>query len=213
MTVYNLIDLSGQRFHWLTVIERASNNKGGKARWLCRCDCGKTTIVQSACLRTGHTKSCGCYGITHSIIHGEAKHGQRTKEYSAWRTMKDRCLNPRNSRYDSYGGRGIRVCNRWLHNYENFLFDMGRSPEGLTMERIDNNGNYEPGNCKWATQKEQACNRRDNVYIEHNGKVRVKSSWIRKLKITHSKWDYWQKKMGLTHGEVLRYLIGKEVSI
>lgn len=140
----------------LRVLTRADNNHRGLARWLCECDCGKTTVVEGYRLQSGVTRSCGCLrGDTHR------RHGKRqTATYKAWLTTKQRCSNPRNQDYRLYGGRGVKMCERWL-KFANFLADMGERPNGLTLDRFPNNdGNYEPGNCRWATQKQQAATRR-----------------------------------------------------
>ncbi len=113
-------------------------------------------------------------------IHGHARHrnGQKqSREYNAWRAMLKRCHRPLNPSYERYGGRGIKICDRWLQSFENFLSDMGMCPPGMTLERKENNGNYEPGNCKWATQKEQANNRSDNCVLTFNGRTQTTAQW------------------------------------
>jgi hypothetical protein len=157
-------ELTGQKFGRLTALQRVS--KGSK--WLCSCECGGANTVKASLLLSGNTKSCGC--LKRSILgdtsrtHGMANSrttGYVNRTYGIWQAMRARCNNPKNSRWNSYGGRGIKVCPRW-DSFENFLADMGETPEGLTLERIDVNGNYEPTNCKWATWIEQAQNTRKN---------------------------------------------------
>jgi hypothetical protein len=157
----------GERFHNLVVIKEGPKDpKRQERRYYCRCDCGTTTLVQSGRLRSGNTKSCGCRRITHGHTRGN-KNGTRT--YHSWRSMQDRCLNSNSDAYANYGGRGITICDRWLgpDGLANFLADLGERPQGLTLDRIDNEGNYEPGNCQWATWNEQAAKRRRSGRLPH----------------------------------------------
>lgn len=160
------IDLTGQKFGRLIVISRVVNNKSNGARWNCLCDCGKEKIVYSDHLRSGNTKSCGCLhrelASKRKKIHGYAK----TKEYNVWKAIKQRCYNPNDTDYHNYGGRGIKVSDRWLNSFENFLDDMGLKPSPeYSIDRIDNDGDYEPNNCKWSNQIEQANNKRNNIMV------------------------------------------------
>jgi len=124
-----------------------------------RCDCGKIFRCREASIRSGNTKSCGCYRdmIRSQVDHGEGTLTTETAEHRSWRAMKARCTNPHNDRFKVYGGRGIKVCLRWLRSYKNFLSDMGRKPgSAYSLDRVNNDGNYEPSNCRWATAGQQA---------------------------------------------------------
>ena len=145
------MDLAGQRFGRLIAIKPAGRSKQGGVFWECLCDCGQECIVRSDHLIHGETKSCGCLRITHGM--------SKSPEYKTWRSMLARCENPHNSRFKDYGGRGIQICKSW-HKFENFYKDIGKRPEGKTLDRVKNDGNYCPENCRWATGHEQQMNRR-----------------------------------------------------
>lgn len=153
----------GKKYNRLTAVAYAGQNKWHNALWECRCDCGKITVVTGCSLRRGEIKSCGCLQVEiHRKVHrthGEGYGVQKTVEYATWERMKRRCTNPNARQWKWYGGRGIKVCDRWMHSYENFLADMGRRPPRLSIDRINNDGNYDPSNCRWATRAEQVRNR------------------------------------------------------
>ena len=158
-TMTRRIDLSGTRVGRLVVRRLVSSGK-----WECQCDCGSQCEKSRSSLRKGKVKSCGCLRKERASqgLPGRSHGGTKTKEYRAWASMKTRCLNPRYSRYHDYGGRGIRVCDRWLKSFESFVADVGLAP-GLeySLDRYPNNdGNYEPGNVRWATRSQQQRNKR-----------------------------------------------------
>jgi len=173
--------LNGQRvFGRLTVVREVRGNyvpaNGTYRRAVkCDCDCGSTATVELQSLKRGVTKSCGCLNIKviqdRTTTHGHSCGGKRTSEYSAWKSAKARCYIPSVSNFAGYGGRGIKMCDRWCNSFENFLDDMGRKPSPeLSIDRIDNDGDYEPGNCRWAPLSVQAGNRRNNLVFEYLGR-------------------------------------------
>lgn len=169
------IDISGQRFGRL-VAEKDIGLIHGARRWLCRCDCGKITISTASTLRGGNTKSCGCLRQEKSkarfTTHGAKVDKTVTPEYVVWSLMRDRCSNPSNKKFDYYGGKGIKVCQRW-DDFSLFLADMGTRPPGLTIDRINADGDYEPCNCRWATRKEQSRNREYCRRVVWDGKEQL----------------------------------------
>ncbi len=173
-----LIDRVGQQYGRLLVLSRAPNasEKDTNARWVCQCECGRKSVAYGQDLKRGKVVSCGCWNTQKRITHGMA----RTNVNAVWRSMRDRCNNQKNAAYVNYGGRGIRVCERW-DSFENFLADMGSRPNGYSIDRIDNNGNYEPGNCRWATTKQQMNNQRRNRVIELNGERKTIAQWAEQL--------------------------------
>lgn len=179
------LELTGKRFGWLTVISRV-DNKGAHTAWKCICDCGNETICLGINLKKGNTKSCGCLKKTHNLKHGHCIKGKTSKIYAVWANMISRCTNKNDKAYSYYGGRGIKVCDRWHKSFENFLEDMMSTyQEGLTLERINVDGNYEPDNCNWITREAQMHNRRlfetnktgyNGVSITKHGKYRAQIS-------------------------------------
>lgn len=181
------IDLKGQEFGFLTVISKTSNFLTF-TRWQCRCICGKEVKVQTRFLRNGSVKSCGCKSNEmRSSNNINASHRMtKTRTYKSWQMMWQRCTNPTYDSYPYYGGRGITVCERWKE-FENFLEDMGERPEGMTLDRIDSDGNYEKSNCRWATREEQVDNRRNNVYYIVNDVVMSLKQLAKFIGVTREK--------------------------
>ena len=166
-------DLSGRVFGKLTVISRAKNRQKSPhgpntVTWRCLCACGQEAIVTAGCLMAGSTKSCGCLHQTHGA--------SKTQTYKIWKVMRQRCRDVNAHGYEDYGGRGIRVCPQW-EDFSVFLADMGEAPAGMSIDRIDNDGDYEPGNCRWATRKEQGNNKRNNRRIPYLGETKTLSQW------------------------------------
>lgn len=182
----SIINEVGNSHGELVVLKRDKNDKWGNTRWVCLCSCGKKNIVRGSKLRSGNTKSCGCFfRIIPHKIHGMSG----TKTYKSWDAMKQRCSNKNKSGYHRYGGRGIKVCDRWM-KFENFYKDMEDKPNGLTLDRIDNDGNYEPGNCRWATWKQQASNKLKSGgnprLISINGKTQNITAWSKEFNISRN---------------------------
>lgn len=173
-----LIDITGRRFGRLTVIERAGSNKYG-AKWKCECDCGNISVVLGAKLRNGHTKSCGCLVVEHIENVNKTYGMSDSRIHYIWGNMKGRCYNENDQAYDRYGGRGITVCDEWREDFTAFVdwaFANGYA-DNLTLDRRDNDGNYCPENCRWATYKTQANNRRNSRPLTFNGETKSLSEW------------------------------------
>lgn len=177
----------GERFGRLTVIASVDVlSSANDKKYLCMCDCGNVKDIWKGSLVSYGTDSCGCM-TGKKLSELRRKHGKsRSGQYKAWYAMKNRCTNESSPFYKYYGGRGISVCDSWKNSFEEFLRDMGDRPEGCTLDRIDNNGNYCKENCRWATRKEQQRNRRGNTSIEFNGERMTLSGWAERLCVPRS---------------------------
>lgn len=173
---YRFIDKTGKRYGRWTVIGYAGR-RGKDHTWFCRCDCGNNGIKLGGSIACGESTSCGCHRRV-AVSKAQRKHGhtrggamgRQTPEYTAWSRMKDRCYNPNTERFKHYGGRGIKVCARWLESFENFFADMGLRPSSKhSLDRREVDGDYEPNNCRWATVREQSRNKARTIYVERAG--------------------------------------------
>lgn len=205
-------NLIGQKSGRLTVVE-FSRVKKDRALWKCECSCGGTCIVSGDTLNSGKTRSCGCLRQEASRRQGKKnrKHGHAmgankltSPEYNTWFGMKQRCYDKKSNSYERYGARGISVCERWRKSFVNFLADVGEKPgPEFSLDRINNSGNYEPGNTRWSTRKEQGRNKRNNRFIEFQGERLCVSEWVEKLGIPRSRiiWrldEGWSDEKALT---------------
>lgn len=188
------IDRTGKQYGKWNVIELSHIKKDkvgiSKAYWFCECECGTIGVVYGCNLGSGQSTSCGC---------SRGKHYKAdSAEYRSWKAMKSRVYNPNHNSYHNYGGRGITICDRWIDSFENFFADMGQKPSlRHSLDRIDNNGNYEPSNCRWADVDTQCNNKSTNRSLSYNGITMNLSQWARKIGITEQafskrlrKWEY-----------------------
>lgn len=189
----------GDRFFRLVVIRKTEiKNKENRYKWECLCDCGNKTLAYSNQLKHGQKTSCGCIRSDCQKTHGMKYHPL----YSTWRGMISRCTNKKNKEWHSYGGRGINVCDRWM-DINNFISDMGEKPTPAhSLDRVNNNGNYEPSNCRWATSKEQGKNKRDTIFIEYKGVSRPLVEWA-DIKGVKRQTMYMRYRRGYTNEEIV----------
>ena len=200
----NVTVTSSSVFGRLTVLRNVQRNE-----WLCRCECGTEVVVKGFNLLRGNNKSCGClkrsvlgdatrkHGLANSRVKGYA-----SRAYGVWQAMRDRCSNKNRSDYHRYGGRGISVCERWAHSFENFYADMGEPPPKLTLERIDNNQGYSPENCRWDTRRSQVHNSTQIKRIVVDGVEQPLADWLRHYGISKGTY-YKRKRSGMTDAQAL----------
>ena len=182
-----MIDLTGKKFGRLIVLKCVKHESPGDYLWECKCDCGTIKSFRGMNLRSGDSKSCGCLLAECRRSNGKKNktHGHtKTATYETWHQLRKRCLNVNDKDYKNYGGRGIIVCQRWA-KFENFLKDMGEKPKSKCIDRIDNDGNYELSNCRWATALEQCRNKRTSLKYTFDGKTKFLIEWSRELKIAY----------------------------
>ncbi|ANH52334.1 HNH endonuclease [Erwinia phage vB_EamM_Deimos-Minion] len=192
----------GHKYGRLTAVRFIGKNKNYMANWEWLCDCGKTIQVYAGDVKCGHTTSCGCY-VREMMADKQTTHGlSKTREYKIWAGMIKRCTNANVENYHLYGGRGIKVCEKWASSFEEFHKDMGFAPSKQhSIERIDGDGNYEPGNCKWATSAEQSANRNNNRWVEYKGEQRLLCHVVAEID-THATTVYYWMDKGLTADEI-----------
>lgn len=189
-------EIIGQKYGRLTIIAMAGRAKSGGTLVQCRCDCGGEKTVLVARIRIGNVKSCGCLSresrAERSLKHGHNRNRKPTREYIKWQGMHGRCRNPGLHNYHHYGGRGIKVCERWS-DFRNFLADMGPCPDGYELDRIDPDKNYEPGNVRWATKEIQEGNKRRTHWVEINGIRKPLDTWRKELAPQLSMTTTWRR--------------------
>ena len=198
-------DLTGKRFGRLNIVSYKGNDKYGRATWTCKCDCGSTKIILGSSLTHGYTTSCGCYN-REILRNKQLKHDKsNTKLYKVWQAMKTRCYNENFIYYSNYGGRGIKMCDEWKNNFAAFCsWSIANGYEdGLTIDRINVDGNYEPSNCRWITRTQQNNNMRKNIFIEYNGKKQTITEWATELNLNRTALYYrikrgWDAEKALT---------------
>lgn len=211
------IFIIGKKFNKLTVISQGETivNKCGSINLVynCKCDCGNEISVRGACIRTGHTKSCGCVrsemGIKKLTKHGKSS----TRAYKSWKRMRQRCFNKNNPDYSSYGGRGIKICQSWQEYFHNFYDDMGEMPIGFSLDRINVDGDYEPGNCRWIKRSNQMTNVRKTVWVKIRGRKICFSRACKVFGVEEKIAQNFYKRKGMTPIDAIRFLKFKKSTL
>lgn len=209
-------NIKGMKFgRWTAISFYSRSDKNGRNSflWNCKCDCGKMGIIDKGSLKSGNSRSCGCYHRESTSIknttHGQLKNYKKTPEYRAWQHMKDRCYNSNDSSFHNYGGRGITVCERWsgINGFKNFITDIGQRPSTKhSLDRFpDNGGSYSPYNCRWATRQQQSRNRRNNVWIKYNGENKILVDWLGEFGMKRSFFNRRIKK-GMNANEIFNQI-------
>lgn len=178
------IAMEGRRFGRLVALAEAGTYRGSY-NWLCRCDCGSEIVVWGNNLRRGTSQSCGCKATERISKQNVTHRRSGTRTHMAWKNMRARCRNTKRPDYERYGGRGITFCERW-ERFENFLADMGEMPEGMSLDRIDNDKGYEPANCRWATATQQGRNQRKSLIITFQGRTMHLQDWSQELELPYN---------------------------
>ena len=184
----------GDKFNRLTAVRFDYRDKKSELYWLFKCECGTEKVILVSSVKRGDTKACGCLNKTHGMT--------KTRTFKSWSEMKQRCLNKNRKDYKYWGGRGITVCLKWLDSFENFYADMGKRPEGKTLDRIKNDKGYYKKNCRWATSREQNNNRRDNHFLTYDNKTQTIAQWSEELNIKYYT-IYMRLRRGWSVGKVL----------
>ncbi len=196
----------GYRSGKLTVISYSGINKQGERTYNYLCDCGHIGKARAGILKRKKISMCTKCGALGNLKHGESLNGKKTKEFRAYSHMKERCLNKDHKEYKNYGGRGIKVCSRWIESYVNFINDVGRSPSSKhSLDRENNEGNYEPSNVRWTTSKTQNRNKRTNFWIEFNGKKMILTDWANYFGVTAPTILYHFKKQRTIADLMIKY--------
>lgn len=209
------LELIGKKFGRWTVIGEAEKTYQSYSRWICKCECGSIKSVSGHILNNGNSTSCGCYNkevLRSHATHGHSRNDRKSPEYVSWTCMKTRCYRSNYHQYKDYGGRGIKVCDRWLGDkgFYNFLEDMGNRPSMKhSLDRFPNNdGDYEPGNCRWATKRQQFEGRRNAILLEYNGQKMMLAEWGRELRVNIASIKHHLKK-GKSFKEIVDYFKAK----
>ena len=196
-------DITGQKFGRLTAVKYVGPGPNGKSIFQFRCDCGELLITAGRYVKLGKTRSCGCLQKELTVIRSTTHGKCYSREYYSWQHLKDRCYNKNNKDYKNYGGRGVTVCDRWLETFENFFADMGRCPEGFSLDRENNDKGYGPDNCRWADKFTQGNNTRRNKFIVYDGERLTCAQWSRRLGgnptlVTSRIWSGWTEEQAVS---------------